>query len=318
MYKRQISDSLKATLGARRYSIDIGLTGSSNFGSRSPGPESAGGNNVTALLEGRSPTELSDTIFKFNLSWNINDNALLYGTYSEGFRSGGFNRNGGLGPATNPIPFFFESDNADNFEIGWKTQLLDNTLRFNGAVYYVEFTDLQQSVLDFTITNTTFLNNVGDAEIKGAEFDISWVPTDNLNLFASFSYIDSELVSLPPTVTNISPVGSELPFAPETQATIGVRYEREFGNYLGFAQGVAKYTDERFTSLEEAQRFQVDSYTQVDASIGVSNENWRASLYVDNLTDELGELSAGQPDLIFRVIPIRPRSVGIRFSYDFN
>ena len=313
-----ISDSLTATLGARRYSIDIGLTGSSNFGSRFPGPESAGGNNVTALLEGRSPTELSDTIFKFNLSWNINDNALLYGTYSEGFRSGGFNRNGGLGPATNPIPFFFESDNADNFEIGWKTQILDNTLRFNGAVYYVDFTDLQQGVLDFTITNTSFFDNVGDAEIKGAEFDINWVPTDNLNVFASFSYIDSELVSLPPTVANISPVGSELPFAPQTQATVGARYEREFGDYIGFAQGVAKYTDERFTSLVEAARFQVDSYTQVDASIGVSNENWRASLYVDNLTDELGELSAGAPDLIFRVIPIRPRSVGIRFSYDFN
>jgi len=313
-----ISDSLTATLGARRYSIDIGLTGSSNFGSRFPGPLAAGGNNVTALLEGRSPTELSDTIFKFNLSWNVNEDVLLYATYSEGFRSGGFNRNGGLGPASNPIPFFFESDNADNIEIGWKTQLLDNTLRFNGAVYYVDFTDLQQGVLDFTITNTAFFDNVGDAEIKGAEFDVSWLPTDNLNLFASFSYIDSELVSLPATVTNISPVGSELPFAPETQATLGVRYEQEFGDYTGFVQGVAKYTGERFTSLVEAARFQVDSYTQVDASIGVSNDSWRASLYVDNLTDELGELSAGAPDLIFRVIPIRPRSVGFRFSYEFK
>jgi len=305
-----INDNLTATLGARNYTIDIALQGSSNFGARVPGDF---GNNVDALL----PAELSDTIFKFNLSWNLSDNALVYGTYSEGFRSGGFNRNGGLGPANNPIPFFFESDNADNFELGWKSTLFDNKLRFNGAVYYVDFTDLQQGVLDFSITNTTFFDNVGDAEIKGFEVDAEWAATENLSVFGSFSYIDSELVELPQTVTNISPVGSELPFAPETSATFGARYEQQFGNLDGFIQGVAKYTDDRFTSLVEVARFPADSYTQVDASIGVSSEKWRASLYIDNLTDELGQLDVGAPDLIFRVIPIRPRTVGVRFSYDY-
>jgi len=309
-----INDNLTATLGARNYTIDIALRGSSNFGARVPGDF---GNNVDALLDGQVPAELSDTIFKFNLNWKIGGDALLYATYSEGFRSGGFNRNGGLGPADNPIPFFFESDNADNFELGWKTTLLNNTLRFNGAVYYVDFTDLQQGVLDFSITNTTFFDNVGDAEIKGFEFDAEWVATDNLSIFGSFSYIDSELVELPQTVTNISSVGSELPFAPETQATLGARYEQEFGDLTGFVQGVAKYTDERFTSLVQVARFPADSYTQVDASIGVSNEKWRASLYVDNLTDELGQLDVGAPDLIFRVIPIRPRTIGLRVTYEY-
>lgn len=313
-----ITDSLTASLGARNYSIDIGLSGSLNFGSRAAGPEAAQGNNIDALLEGQTPTELSDTILKLNLSWNVNDDVLLYGTYSEGFRSGGFNRNGGLGPVENPIPFFFESDNANNYEFGWKTQLFDDTVRFNGAIYYVEFTDLQQGVLDFSITNTTFFDNVGDAEIKGAEFSLDWSATDNLNTFLTFSYIDSELVELPDTIGNISPVGSELPFAPESQATLGARYEREMGNYTGFAQGVVKYTDDRFTSLVEAARFEIDSYTQVDASVGVSSEAWRASLYVDNLTNEIGQLGAGAPDLIFRVVPTRPRSVGVRFTYDFN
>jgi len=172
-------------------------------------------------------------------------------------------------------------------------------------------------VLDFSITNTTFFDNVGDAEIKGFEFDAEWVATDNLSIFGSFSYIDSELVELPQTVTNISSVGSELPFAPETQATLGARYEQEFGNLTGFVQGVAKYTDERFTSLVQVDRFPADSYTQVDASIGVSNEKWRASLYVDNLTDELGQLDVGAPDLIFRVIPIRPRTIGLRVTYEY-
>lgn len=313
----QVNDRFKVALGARRYSIDIGLTGQSSFGSRFPGPESAGGVNVDANLAGQTPAELSDTIFKFNASYDLTDNSLAYFTYSEGFRSGGFNRNGGGGSGAQRIPFFFESDNANNFELGYKATLADGTLRFNASAYYVDFTDLQQGVLDFSIDNVTFFDNVGNAEIKGFEIETDWLPTDNLRLFSSFSYIDSELTELPATVANISPVGSQLPFAPETQATFGARYDREFGSYSGFAQGVIKYTDDRFTSLVQVARFELDSYTAVDASIGVSTEKWTASLYVDNLTDELGQVDGGAPDLIFRVIPIRPRSIGVRFNYNF-
>ncbi|MBX2847075.1 MAG: TonB-dependent receptor [Acidiferrobacterales bacterium] len=313
----QFNDRFKLTLGARRYDIDIGLTGQSSFGSRGSGPEAAGGVNVDANLAGQTPASLSDTIFRFNASYDVNDNGLLYFTFSEGFRSGRFNRNGGGGNGPTPIPFFFESDNAKNYELGYKATLLDNSLRFSAAAYFVDFTDLQQGVLDFSIDNVSFFDNVGDAEIRGFEFETDWAPTDNLRLFSSFSYIDSELVELPETVANIAPEGSELPFAPKLQSTLGARYEQEFGNLTGFAQGVATYTDERFTSLVQAARFQLDSYTQVNTSIGVSTDNWTASLYVDNLTDELGTLDGGAPDLIFRLIPIRPRTIGVRFNYNF-
>lgn len=309
-----ISDTVTATLGARHYSIDIGLRGQSSFNFRTPGPF---GNNVDKTLEGQTPTELSDTIFKFNLSWDISDDALVYATYSEGFRSGGFNRNGGGGSGTVNIPFFFESDNVDSYELGWKAQFAEDTVRFNGAVYYTDFTDLQQGVLDFTIDNSSFFDNVGDAEIKGLEFDLTWAATEKLNVFGSFSYIDSELVELPPTITNIVAAGAELPFAPETQWTLGGRYEHEFSNFTGYAQTVVAYTDDRFSSLVEVARFPLESYTEVDASVGARMGNWNGSLYIDNLTDERGQLDVGAPDLIFRVNPIRPRTVGVRVSYDF-
>jgi len=313
----QFNDKLKASLGARRYDIDIGLTGQSSFGSRASGPEAAGGVNVDANLEGQTPASLSDTIFKFNLSYDINDNSLAYFTFSEGFRAGRFNRNGGGGNGAIPIPFFFDSDNAQNYEVGFKSTFFDNSLRVNASAYFVDFTDLQQGVLDFSIDNVTFFDNVGDAEITGFEVETDWAATDNLRVFGSFSYIDSELVELPETVANIAPVGSQLPFAPETQATLGARYEQEFGQYTGFVQGVATFTDERFTSLVQVARFELDSYTAVNTSIGVSSDQWTATLYVDNLTDELGLLDGGAPDLIFRSIPIRPRTVGVRFNYNF-
>lgn len=312
-----INDRLTATFGARNYSIDISLRGQSSFGSRAAGPEAAGGQNVDANLAGQSPTELSDTIIKFNLSYDIGNDALIYGTYSEGFRSGGFNRNGGRGNGSVRTPFFFESDDAKNYEFGWKTQFADNTVRLNGAIYYVDFTDLQQGVLDFSIDNLTFFDNVGDAEVKGAEIDVNWAPTDSLSVFGSVSLIDAELVELPETVANISPVGSELPFAPDLGWTLGARYEHEFAGFTGFAQGVVKYTGERFNSLVVVAREELDSFTQVDASIGAKKDRWNGTLYVDNLTNEVGQQDAGAIDLIFRVNPIRPRTVGVKVSYDF-
>lgn len=309
-----ITDSVTATLGARDYTIDIGLRGQSSFNFRTPGPF---GNNVDAILEGQTPTELSDTIFKLNVGWQTSDDVLLYATFSEGFRSGGFNRNGGGGNGSVNIPFFFDSDNVDSFELGWKTQFANNTVRFNGAFYYSDFTDLQQGVLDFTIDNSSFFDNVGDAEVQGVEFDLTWAATQNLNLFGSFAYIDAELVELPASITNIAPVGSELPFAPDISWTLGARYEQEFNGFTGYVQTVAKFTDDRFSSLVEVARFPLDSYTEVDASVGASRGKWNGSLYIDNLTDERGELDIGAPDLIFRVNPIRPRTIGLRVSYDY-
>lgn len=311
-----ITPELTATVGARRYEIEFGLSGQSSFGSRAPGPASAGGVRVDELLEGQTPTTLKDTIFKANLSWQVSDDALLYTTFSQGFRSGGFNRNG-TGNTDSDVPFFFESDDANNYEFGWKTQFLDNSLQFNGAIYYVEFSDLQQGVLDFSIDNVAFFDNVGEAEIFGVEFDTQWAVSDNLSVFGAFSYIDSELVDLPVTLVNIAPVGSELPFAPKTQATLGARYEQQIGQLTAFGQAVVFYTDDRFSSLVAAGRFELDSYTTVNTSFGVVADNWQASLFAENLFNEQGQLTAGAPDNIFRVIPVRPRTIGFRLTYNF-
>lgn len=309
-----ITPDLTATFGARRYEIEFGLTGQSSFGSRDPA--SNGGVRVDDLLEGQTPTKQKDTIFKANLSWQVNDDVLLYTTFSQGFRSGGFNRNG-TGTTDADVPFFFESDDADNYEFGWKAQFLDNSLQINGAVYYVEFSDLQQGVLDFSIDNVTFFDNVGEAEIFGVEFDTQWAVTEQLSVFGSFSYIDSELVDLPATLVNITPVGSELPFAPETEATLGARYEQQVGALTAFAQGIVFYKGEQFTSLVAAARFELDSYTTVNTSFGVTADSWSASLFAENLFNERGQLSAGAPDNVFRVIPVRPRTVGFRLTYNF-
>ena len=308
-----VTDDVTVTVGARRYEIDIGLMGQSSNGQRAAGPEANGGSNVDARLEGLSPAKLSGTIFKGNIRWKMNADAMFYGTYSEGFRGGGFNRAAGIGG----IPATFDTDDVVSLEFGWKTTWLDNSLRFNGAIYNVDFSDLQQGILDFSIANTSFFDNVGTAEINGLEFELDWTANDYLDVFGSFSYIDSELTEIPETLVNIAPVGSTLPYAPEYEAVIGARFYQEIGEFNAVYQGVYKWVDSRFNSLAANGRVELPSYAQLNLSVGISKDDWRATLFIDNATDSLGQVAAGSADNVFRVSPTRPRTAGVRVSFAY-
>jgi len=308
-----VIDDVTVTVGARRYEIDIGLMGQSSNGQRASGPEADNGTNVDARLAGLTPATLSGTIFKGNVRWQVNADAMFYGTYSEGFRGGGFNRAAGTGG----IPATFDTDDVVSLEFGWKTSWLDNSLRFNGAIYNVDFSDLQQGVLDLSIANTSFFDNVGTAEINGAEFEIEWAANDYLDVFGSFSYIDSELTDIPDTLVNITPVGSNLPYAPENEGVIGARFYQELGDFSVVYQGVFKWTDSRFNSLVSADRVELPSYNQLNLSATFGKEDYKATFFIDNATDTLGQVAAGSADNVFRVSPTRPRTVGVRLSYAY-
>jgi len=309
-----ILENLTATFGARHYRIEIGLAGNSSFASRAE--NNASGINVDSVLEGQSPTTLDDTIFKGNLSWQATDELLLYATFSEGFRAGAFNRNG-TGTTPQDIPFFFESDELQNFEIGWKSRWLGGALQFNGAAFFMDFSDIQTQVLDLDISFVSFTDNVADAEIWGAEFDLGWFVTDELSTFLAFSYNNTEVTKVPPSVVNLAPEGSDLAQAPEFEVHWRARYETQVWNdLLGFAQVTVNYTDDSFSDLTIDKRFPMESYTQVDIAAEVSNGQWRARLFIDNVNDKFGELFVTDEDNILRVRPTRPRTFGVEFGYD--
>lgn len=306
------------TIGARRYDLDLSLVGSSNFGNR--GVDRDSGRNVDEILADSSPANFTDTIMKFNLQWRVTDDIMLYTTWSEGYRPGGFNRNGGaslvagVGPF---IPDFYESDELTNMELGWKTTFLDGSLRFNGAYYRLEWDGMQVITLDFDIPNLAFINNTADAEIEGIEFDAVWAATDNLTLFANFSWNDTEMTRVPPNIVSIAPEGSPLALAPELQYVLRGRYEWDLANGNGaFAQLSYAYTDDTVSSINLDAAEPLDSYNNVDLSVGYTTDNWTATLFVDNATDELAEVFKSGEDSILKTTPNRPRTIGFRFSYD--
>ena len=89
-----------------------------------------------------------------NLSYKLTDDAMVYYTWSQGFRPGGFNRGQGVIPATSPYaglwnqPYTYSPDTLVNSELGWKTQWLDHRLQFNGAIYQEKWTNVQISIFN--------------------------------------------------------------------------------------------------------------------------------------------------------------------------
>lgn len=306
-----LTDQLSITGGLRYYEFDLSLGGSTVF--------VFGGTNINAALAGQSPTTQDDVISKANISWRPNDDYLFYFTYSEGFRPGGFNRNGGAGnDPTNLIPFFYVSDTVKNYELGWKTSFLDNRLRFNGALYRIDWSELQLQVQDTTISQLAFVDNIGEAEITGLEGDIAFAATDNLTLYGAFSYNDTELTQLPGSVANLVPLGSNLAFTPEFQYTLRGRYEWSVSSDMdAHFQAAIQHAGESENSIIAANAATIDSWTSVDLSAGIGRESWSATLFVENATDERIARSKITSDPRNLQNVGRPRTIGLRISYDF-
>lgn len=310
----RFSDSWSATLGLRNYDIDIIPKGSANFASRGPVDTDSG-----SLVDALGAANDSDTIGKFTLNYTPNDDVLLYATLSEGFRRGGFNRGGDVvdGSGNVLFPAFYKSDTIDNYELGWKTNLVDGRLQFNGAAYFIDWSDMQIDIFDPAISFLLFTANVGEAEIKGIEGDVTFLATDNLTLSGAFSFNDTELTSRPSGADNLFPAGVDLPLSPSFQGNIVGRYDFQLGGMDAYAQLAVRHTGSSYTTLVVANAEDLDSYTIADASFGLNMDRWNVRVFLNNLTDERAELFKTIQDEIRRTVTARPRTLSVKLSIDF-
>jgi outer membrane receptor protein involved in Fe transport len=318
-----ISDQFTATVGARWYDIEVDLKGSAagSFGNLGATEDNNPGNNLDELFSGdNDKAETDGVIGKVSLSWTPTVDQLYYVTWSEGYRPGFLNRPGGAvsqdGMYT--VPFALDTDEVTNYELGWKLDLLDNTLRFNGDIFFVDISDLQIGIFDTSITNLFFSDNAADAEVKGVEGDFTWVPgfAPGLTLSGGFSYLDTEVTDS--FVTNFVQEGDDLAFAPEFQATLNGRYEWDIpSDKLAHVMSYVSYSDEVNTDIVADNSIELDSWYLVGVTAGISDDQWTAELYVENLTDEQAEISGNAIFNRPRITVARPRTIGLRFAYDF-
>ena len=316
----------------------------------------------------------SDVIFRASLDWKVTDDILLFTTFGQGFRPPVTNRNAGKSSnrQTGPyegyrVPAIAVTDKMDNYEWGIKADFFDRTLRVNATGYYSEIDDLQVSRFDpANVAFLVFIENVGDAEILGADGDFTWAPTDNLTIAGAFSFVDSEITRLNSQLDGIAvPVGSELPFTPDFSGNLRARYEFDvpvMGGASAYISGGLSYTGEsksgiagsafavedtlrrthggRGSGLKIANeggdfaagncgaydapvacpngRYVQDDYVLVDMAVGFRSDTWGAELFVNNVTDERAELHIDTLQYVPKVVTNRPRTFGVRFSYDYN
>ena len=262
----------------------------------------------------------SGFIFKGNISFTPVDGVLLYATYSEGFRPGLLNRPGGAaGPNGFVVPFELDTDEVKNYEIGWKTSLLDNQLQLNGSAFYVDIERLQTTIFDPSIVNLFFSDNAADARVYGLEgnFIAAPVSVPGLTVTGGFSVLDTEITDVLTPTDDVTD-GAELAFAPTFQGNMRARYEWDVNSsFTAHVQTQIVYSGSSRSDIIDINAAKVAAWNTVSLSAGLTAEQWSMEIFADNLGDTYGELSNNFINDRERVTPLRPRTIGLRIGVNY-
>jgi len=250
-----------------------------------------GADGLTAVFED------DRTDWRLAAHFNVSDSSMIYGSASTGYKGGG----------VNPRPFFpeqlktFLSEELTSYELGWKSDLLDNTLRLNAAVFYTEYDNIQLVLKQCELP--AFLGggigppclkpaNVGDAEIKGVEVEASWYISDALLVDLSASTLDFEYQTVDP-LTGVT-ASMITPYTPEDKWALGAQYT--FPTSLGdiMLRADASYMSEVYADPTNSINNRIDGYTLVNAVARwtAPDDEWRIELQLLNLTDEVYYIDA--------------------------
>jgi len=324
-----LSDTVELTVGARWYDIEVDFEGSANssFGNGFGNTDQQRfGSNLSAQYAPGNANGYPDTaqtdgvIGKATLAWNKSEDVMYYVTWSEGFRPGLLNRPVGSSNADGSyvVKPEVKSDEVTNLEFGWKTVLRDGKLRFNGSAFMVDVSGLQSTIFDPSIVNLFFSDNAADADITGLEGDfVYYTNVNGLVVSGAFSMLDTEITkSLVPTPDVV--VGSDLAFAPGSQANLTARKEwgMSSGN-TGHWQLQMARSEKSFSDIMAPNKAIQRSHHFVNMRYGMSNDEWTAELYIDNVTDKRAEISNTFVFDRSRLSVIKPRTLGLRYKKSF-
>jgi outer membrane receptor protein involved in Fe transport len=278
---------LTVTAGTRHYKFENSFTGSvtSSFSCFEAGDPAGGCTSGATNLNAKDLrfTE-SGTKSRGNITWHVTPDVLIYATWSQGFRPGGFNRQGGPaayidGPDGKPqfaIPNEYHSDDLTNKEIGWKSEFFDHRLQWNGAVYQENWDNVQIGFFDPGETgNLAFGTNGQNFRIRGVETSIVAVVMPGLTLQGAASWNSSTQMNSPslldtnPNSVNFGksitekcssagtnctaisnlfgPPGSPSANSPPIQFNMRARYDWTVNSYNAFVQVGGQHTGHSYT-----------------------------------------------------------------------
>ena len=221
-------------------------------------------------IEADGSTNEEDTIVRFTANWNMTDDIMFYGVYSEGYRPATQNRNAGQLAANQNgvydgyvVPVVAVTDTLENIEFGMKGEFLDRTLRLNASIYWSEITDLQVARFDpSNVAFLVFMENVGDADSNGIDVDFQWAPTNNLTISGAASFLSTEITRVSDQLQGVAvPVGSDLPLAPDFSGNLRARYDFELPGMgaNAYVTGSVTYRGESLAGIVGSASFMDDT-----------------------------------------------------------
>jgi outer membrane receptor protein involved in Fe transport len=295
-----------------------------------------------------NPTsDVSDWLGKASLKYQVNDDIMVYGLYSEGFRPGGTNR----GRGEPWFPREFDTDWLNNYELGTKMTLADGNVRLNATYFHMKWEDYQLELIDPSNIACGAENarpeptcgqpwqkvvfNAGDATSEGIELQLDAALSKNFTLGFNATWLDATLDEEVEALVTI-PKGSRLPLSPDFQGAVYGQYDWPVNWFGGSATSAYvrlqwSYTGSMLNQVEPlstpedgpSPQIKQPAYNIGDIRFGVNGNDWSVQLFVNNLTDERAILfdNPYELDRFFgrgRQTVNRPREYGVRFIKSFG
>jgi iron complex outermembrane receptor protein len=253
---------------------------------------------------------------KATLRYKPNEDWTLYGGWSRGFRSGGFNQTG-VGEVAREnnvlgVNDLFQAEIAETAEVGFKSQFLDRRVTLDADVFHTQ----SRNGYFFVYIAADSTQNLGNlnATYKGAELSLTARPTDQLDLYAGFGYTDSKITGMAdPTV-----IGNQAPLVSKDTVNVGALFRQPVGNGL---TGTVRldYQEIGRTWWEPYNITSRNPVSLVDLRIGLQAERWTLTAWSKNLTNtiynaEFSPGNVGGSGFLWRALP---RRYGLDLDYRF-
>jgi len=272
-------------------------------------------------LPADAETDWSEFNPKVGLRYRMDDDVMFYATYSEGYRSGGFNgRVDTVESATIPYnPEFLE-----NYEVGFKSEFGGGRYRLNGSFFYMDYQDKQEEIglkSEGATGQRISVFNAATATMKGIELQGQALVTEGLTLAANLGYLDSKYdeFTFDSGFGIVDNSGLEFRRAPEVTASISGTYEWDMGSGQAWIRGAYRFIDDLFVEQTNREELKNGKQNYVDLSINYQQGGATFSLFGRNLTEEDAYTHGlNVSGLWSYATPVAPRTWGVEIVYDFG
>ena len=286
------------------------------------------------VKDSRTDRDFSPTV---SLNYSLDDNNFVYARASTGVKSGGYNldfinANQFTG---SPDDIEFNTESVVSYELGYKAELLDRRLRINAALFNSIFDDYQvNQYIELGGGGTALtITNAAKVESRGAELEATYVATDNLQLTAALGLLDARFKRFPGGGDNGADAsGNDLPYAPETTASLGVQYYVPVPALAATAllRTDYSYTSERYINPSNNEGFsngvvdvdfdRMESFGLINARVGLLDDadKWEVHLWGRNLADS-DHMNYSFRDFLGTYVAgyAMPRTYGVEAKYRF-